>query len=61
MVEYLNNIIPQLPDSFHTESNMIRYLRIALFGKKWGATPLNNISTVKYNFDQLLKELNESI
>ena len=34
MVEYLYNIIPQLVDGFHAESNKMRYLRNAVLGKK---------------------------
>ena len=59
MVKYLNNITPQLVDSFHTELNKIRYLLNAVFRKKW-ATTLKNISTVQYNFDQLVMSSNES-
>ena len=61
MVEYLNNITPQLVDGFHTESNKIKYLHDAVLGKKWANTPLNNISTTQYNFDQLVLALNKSI
>ena len=61
MVEYINNITPQLVDDFYTESNKIRYLRNAIHGKKWATTPLKNISTIQYNFDQLLMILNESM
>ena len=61
IVEYLNNITPQLVEGFHTESNKIRYLRNAVLGKKCVATPLKNISTAQYTFDQLVMALNESI
>ena len=61
MVEYLNNITPQLVDGFHTESNNVRYLRDALLGKKWETTSLKNITTAQYNFEQLVMTLNESI
>ena len=45
IVEYLNNITPQLVEGFHTESNKLRYLRSAVLGKKWATTPLKSIST----------------
>ena len=45
MVEYLSNTTPQLVNGFHTESNKIRYLCDGVFGKKWVAAPLKNIST----------------
>ena len=61
MVEYLNNITPQLVDGFHTESNKIRYLRDAVLGKKWATTLLKIISTAQYNFEQIVMVLNESI
>ena len=61
MVEYLNNITPQLVDCFYTESNKMRYLRNAVLGKKWLSTPLKNISTTQYSFDQLGMVLNERI
>ena len=61
MVEYLNNITTQLLDDFHNESNKIRHLRNAVFGKICATTPLKNISTVQYNLDQLVMALNESI
>ena len=32
-----------------------------MIGKKWVTTPLKNISTAEYNFDQLVIALNESI
>ena len=60
MVEYLNNITSQLVDSFHTESSKIRYLRNAVFGKKWATNILKNMSKVQYSFDQLIIVLNES-
>ena len=61
MVEYLNNITPHAVDGFHTELNKIRYLRNAVLGKKWEATSLKSISTLQYNFDQLVMKLKESI
>ena len=61
MLEYLNNIAPQLLDDFHPDSNKIRYLHNSVLGKKWATTPLKNIFTTQYNFDQLGKALNESI
>ena len=61
MVESLNNMTPQLVDGFHTESNMIRYLRNAELDKKWVTTPLKNISTALYNFEKLVMTLNESM
>ena len=51
MVEYLNNITPQLVYSFHTESNKIRYLHNAVLSMKWATTPLKNISMAQYNFN----------
>ena len=60
-VVYLNNVTPQLVDGFHTEANKIRYLHYAILGKRWATTPLKNISTAEYNFDQPLLEKSESI
>ena len=51
MVEYLNNIIQQHVDGFHTESNKVRHLRNAVLGKKWETTSLKNISKAQCNFD----------
>ena len=61
MVEYLNNITPQHEYGFHIESSKIRYLRNAVFGKKWSTTPLKNISMAQCNLDLLLKVMNERI
>ena len=61
IVEYLNNITPQLVDVFHTESNKIRYLRNAALGKKLATTFLKNTSMAQYNFDKLGMGLNKSI
>ena len=61
MIEYLNNITQRLVGGFHTDSNKIRCLRNAVLGKKWSTTPLENISTGKYNFDNLVMALNEII
>ena len=60
IIEYLNNITPQIVDDFQTESNKIRYLRDAGLGEKWVVT-LNSISTAQCNFDQLVLALNEGI
>ena len=54
MVEYLNNITPQLVDGFHTESNKTSYIHNVVLFKKWASTPLKNIPTAQYNFDQLV-------
>ena len=48
-------------NGFLTESDKIRYLRNVVIGKKWATKPLKNISTVQYNFDQLVMALNKSI
>ena len=61
IVKYLNSITPQFAEGFHTESNRIIYLRNAVLDKKWAATPMENISTARYTFDQLVMALNEGI
>ena len=61
IVEYPNNITQQLVDGFHTESNQVRYLCNAVTGKKLSSTPLKNICTAQYDFDQLAMVLTKNI
>ena len=60
MVEYLNNIIPQLEDSFHTES-----IRQDIFAhstrREWATIPLKNNPMAWYNYDHLDMALIERI
>ena len=61
VVDHIEKLSPECPPSFPQDAHKIRFLRNAVKPFPWSRTPISNIVTLKYNFNQLVTALRESL
>lgn len=64
LVDTINELSPQCPKDFRSDSHKIDYLRRAIsepFFRDWASIPIQNITSQRYSFNMFVITLHESI